>query len=180
MLEIIFVCAANRARSPAAAVLLARAADGRDVRVSSAGVTAREGEGWLPTMEHALRRRGVEPPPHSARQLRAEQLAAADLAITMTETQRRAVVRMDAPHMLERCFTLKETGRLMSSQLWQREWNGRGDLAARLHELRPYVPAASQREDIGDPADGGPRLARRVLSEIMVAVDLITPRVTLG
>lgn len=181
MLEIVFVCSANRARSPAAALLLAaRAQAVSAVRVSSAGLVVHGGEGWLPVMEHALRRQGIEPPPHTARQLHTEHLAAADLAITMTETQRRAVVRMGPPRMIDRCFTLKETGRLMSSQQWQREWNGRGDLAVRLHELRPLVPAAKQREDIEDPADGGPRLAQRVLSEIMVAVDLITPGVTSG
>ena len=181
VLEVLFICSANRARSPVAALLLsARAQASSAVRVSSAGLAAHEGEGWLPVMEVALRRQGIEPPPHTARQLLTDHLAAADLAITMTEKQRRAVVRMGPPRMVNRCFTLKETGRLVSSHQWRREWNGRDDLAVRLHELRPLVPPAKQREDIGDPADGGLRLAQRVLSEIMVAMDKITPAVISG
>lgn len=181
VLEVLFVCSANRARSPAAALLLTRAQAARagHVRVSSAGLTAREGEGWLPTMESELRRRGIDTPPHTTRRLLAEDLALVDLAVTMTEEQRRAVVRMGPARMLSRCFTLKELGRLLSSERWRREWNGGGaDLTARLHEVRPLVSAAAEREDIADPAHGGPRRAKRVLGEIMVAVDRITPALT--
>ena len=90
------------------------------------------------------------------------------------------MVRLGPARMLSRCFTLKELGRLLSSEHWRRDGSGsHADLASRLHDMRPLVSAADEREDIADPAHGGPRLAKRVIGEVVrAAVDRITPTLT--
>jgi protein-tyrosine phosphatase len=178
--DILVVCTANRARSPAAAHLLAeearrRKADGA-VRLRSAGLNVGEWQGMLTSMAKAMRARGHQVEGHLSRRVDQAQLEASRLVVTMTEDQRRDVCRLD-PSAVPRCFTLRELARLSSSPEWRPEWaaawGGDVDVVTRLHGIRPLVPPADEQEDIADPREGGRRLARSVLADIASAVEEI-------
>lgn len=173
---ILVVCEANRARSPAAARLLEAEALRRDrkLRIRSAGVNAYQRRGLLDTMEKAMASRGIDTTGHLARSLDIDEVLASSLVLTMTEEQRREVMRLD-PAVVVRCFTLREVVRLVTSQRWSPEWNGRADVPRRLHEVRAWAAPPSKRpEDVIDPVIGGQRLARHVLTDIVTAVDAIS------
>jgi len=106
------VCTANLCRSPVAAGLLARRladvvdTDGRAWTVSSAGTERFPGL-VEPDTAAAAAALGLDITTHASRQLSADDLAAADLIVTMTRAHVRAVVATDLSAW-PRTFTLKE------------------------------------------------------------------------
>ncbi len=178
--SILVVCAADQARSPVTAHLLSteavRRGLDRRVRVSSAGLSAGEWRGLRSEMADALAARGLDVKGHRARPLDVDEVGDSRLIVTLTEEQRRAVGRLD-PAAVGRCFTLREIVRLVSSPAWRPEWNGNwdadGTVVQHLHAVRSLVPARGGPEDVADPAPGGRRRARTVLSEITAAVNRI-------
>jgi protein-tyrosine-phosphatase len=88
-----------------------------------------------------------------------------DLVLTMTEDQRRELVRR-RPQTLHHTFTVREAVRLLDSSRWDPRWEGTSELVEQLHRLRPLVPAARGPEDVPDPVNGGRRLAAAVVAEL--------------
>ncbi|MGH3454621.1 MAG: hypothetical protein ACRDPQ_14665 [Nocardioidaceae bacterium] len=170
-IDILVVCTANQARSPAAALLFRHEAAARlgadhGLVIHSAGVNASAGEPMLASMAAALDRRGLRLDEHHARPMRADELAASRLVVTMTEEHRRAVNRTE-PTVVSRSYTLCEIDRLVSSQWWEPAWDGADDAMERLRRLRPVVPKGKRSEDIVDPAGHSVEIAVAVLDEMV-------------
>jgi protein-tyrosine-phosphatase len=169
-IDIIVICTANQARSPAAAVLFRREAAARlgsdhGLVIRSAGVHTTPGQPVLPNMAAALDRRGMEVDQHRSRPMRAEELEASHLVIAMTEEHRRAVNRM-APTVVSRSYTLCEIDRLVSSAWWEPTWDGSDNAIDMIRRLRPVVPRPKRSEDIIDPAGHSVEIAVAVLAEL--------------
>lgn len=173
--RLLVVCTANRARSPVAAQLLRREGERRGLEqlaVHDAGTAAVPGEPLLPTVARAIRDWGLELDQHRSRPLELPAADQVDLVLTMSEQQRREVVRRD-PRLLDRTFTVPELIRLGSSRSWRSGWEGTDDVVRRLHRLRPVVPPARKPEDVADPAQGGRRLAGGVVRELRTSTTRI-------
>lgn len=169
-IDIIVLCTANQARSPAAELLFRREAAARlgsdnGLVIRSAGVNATPGHPVLPNMAAALDRRGMELDLHRSRPMRAEELEASHLVIAMTEEHRRAINRT-APTVVSRSYTLCEIDRLVSSAWWEPTWDGTDNAIDMIRRLRPVVPRPKRSEDIIDPAGHSVEIAVAVLAEL--------------
>lgn len=91
--RILVVCIGNICRSPVAEALLKAALPEREF--SSAGLSARVGEGVDPTAKQLAEAEGINVTGHQARQLTPELLQNADLVLVMSDSQRRAIGEMD-------------------------------------------------------------------------------------
>lgn len=165
--DVLVVCEANRARSPVLARLLQREAERRGlgdrVVVADAGLRARSGDPVLPSVLHAVRSLDLGLDDHAATVFEPDPRH--ELVLTMTEDHRRTVLRR-CPEALERTFTVREVVRLVGSSRWDPRWEGTAQVVAQLHRVRPLVAPARTREDVADPAEGGRRLARAVVTEL--------------
>ena len=165
---VLVVSATSRGRGPVLAALLRREARQRglegQVTVDEAGLEARPGEPLLPSVTRAVRSLELGLEEHRARVL-ASGPDRHDVVVTMTEAQRRTLLR-ERRSELERTFTVREVVRLLSSARWDERWNGTSQVVAHLHRLRPLVPGASGPEDVADPRAGGRRLASAVVDEL--------------
>lgn len=116
--RILFVCTGNICRSVFAQRLgdewlqetLGAEADAFELE--SAGTRAVIGSEMHPDSALVLRGYGVEAGDFRARQLTAEQLARADLVLTMTKAHRKHVLGL-APRAMARTFTLREAAELL-------------------------------------------------------------------
>ena len=108
-IKIVFVCTGNTCRSPMAEVMAAQIFGeyGLDVEVSSAGVSAFEGQ---PASKHAvsvMKEGGLCLLSHRANIVSSDMLEAAALVLTMTGGHR-AVLLSDYPAVMGKVFTLAE------------------------------------------------------------------------
>ena len=108
--QLLFVCTANRIRSPfAAAVAVERVTVlGLPITVDSAGLL----EGGEPAVEQMVRaatRHGVDLSPHVSSQVTAPMLEASDLVVTMTGRHVLGLIEID-PTCQHRALTLREWG----------------------------------------------------------------------
>ena len=167
--RVLVLCTANRARSPVMAGLLRREAALRGladrVRIESAGLQAHDGEPLLPTVQRAVQSLELDLNGHLSRQIELDRGERPRLVLTMTETQRHTVLRMQ-PRLLDRTFTVREVLRLLGSHQWDPSWEGTPEVVHQLHHVRPLVAGANAPEDVADPADGGRRLAASVIAEL--------------
>ncbi len=141
-------------------------------RIDSCGLHAEPGQPLLDSIRRGLRSRKRHVPEHRSRPFRLSDLRSARLVITFEEEQRRAVVSQK-PSLVPRTFTLREIVRLSSSPLWQEEWNGTRDVAARLHALRPLVEAGD--DNTPDPANSRRWGAMKVLDGLLADVAKAAP-----
>jgi protein-tyrosine phosphatase len=174
-IDILVVCTANQARSPAAELLLRRQAAVRlgadhDVVIRSAGVHAVAGSPVLSTMAAAVERYELSLDGYHSRQLDAKEVEDSRLVITMTESHRHAVNRIE-PGAVGRTYTLCELERLVCSPQWDPSWDGADDIDGRLRRIRPLVPKDDRPEDILDPA------GRRV-EVVGASLDELNDRIT--
>ena len=113
---ILFVCTANRLRSPVAAALfraqLAKTG-AADWRVESAGTWTEPGQPVLVEAQQVLREMGVDLGDHHSREVNAELLAQFDLVLTMQQSHKEALCA-EFPEMAERVWLLSE----MSGNNW--------------------------------------------------------------
>ena len=120
-MRILFVCTGNRCRSPLAErlatdwarTMLAGSPEASDVHVESAGLAATPGQEVDPYTAAALRRHGITAAGFRSQVLTKELAQAADLVLTMTREQRRAVLELE-PRGLRRTFTLTEAADLLA------------------------------------------------------------------
>jgi protein-tyrosine-phosphatase len=142
----LLVCTGNVCRSPMAELLVRSWADGRaDVTVSSAGVRALTGEGIDAGSAVALRRYGLDPAQHRARQVTPALVAEADLVLTAERAHRDQLIR-DAPAGFRRTFTMTEFARLAQP--------GAGDprqVVAAAAAVRAAAAPVAEDDDLPDP-----------------------------
>ena len=117
-MRLLFICTGNVCRSPLAERLAAAwatrslAADAARVHISSAGLDAPVGRHMDPHSAAALRELGGTPDGVRAKAFLPAMAEEADLVITMTRKQRRAVLEQ-SPRGLRRTFTLLEAADLI-------------------------------------------------------------------
>jgi protein-tyrosine-phosphatase len=110
MPKILFVCTANRCRSPMAASLfynLLEPAERAGWQVSSAGTWAGEGLPAMPKAIAVMLERGLHLTQHRSRSVREELLAGQDLILVMESDHREALIA-EFPQMADRIHLLAE------------------------------------------------------------------------
>jgi low molecular weight protein-tyrosine phosphatase len=118
--RILFVCTGNLCRSPFAErlatdwarMMLAGSPEALDVHVESAGLAATPGQEMDLHTAAALRRHGIASEDFRSQALTKEHAQMADLVLTMTREQRRAVLELE-PRGLRKTFTLTEAADLL-------------------------------------------------------------------
>jgi protein-tyrosine phosphatase len=154
-----------------------RSALGVDVVVGSAGVAAPARQPVHPHSAAALSRLGGDPAGFASRPFTAELATGADLVLTMTRAQRRAVLEQ-TPRGLRRTFTLREAADLLT----RADLTGLAELpsAARAAELGLRLDAAralrasTGSDDIADPIGGRGSAHRAAADAIATALAPLT------
>ncbi len=115
--SILFVCTANRLRSPMATALckarLAQMEDAQDWRIESAGTWPEVGLPALAEAQLVMREQGLDLTDHRAREVSAELLAQFDLVLTMQQSHKEALCA-EFPQFAGRIWQLSE----MSGSYW--------------------------------------------------------------
>jgi protein-tyrosine-phosphatase len=106
-LDVAFVCTGNRFRSPLAAALLAREADGLAVRIVSLGTLDLGSKPALPEAVALAQELGLDLSGHASRNLASVELEPFDLVLGFERKHVMASV-VEAQARLERTFTLPE------------------------------------------------------------------------
>jgi protein-tyrosine phosphatase len=111
MPSVLFVCQANRCRSPIAAALLNEKVKSdpvtREWRIESAGTWTVAGQPALPDVEVVMLRRGLDLSSHRSRIVTAELLESFQLILTMESGQKEAL-RVEFPQAARRIYMLSE------------------------------------------------------------------------
>ncbi|QNO38089.1 low molecular weight phosphatase family protein [Protaetiibacter sp. SSC-01] len=185
--RVLFVCTGNICRSPQAERLLvaelARRGLGDATEVSSAGVAALVGNPMDPQAAAHTIGHGGNPGDHSARQVDASMIDAADLVLTMERTHRAAVVRM-VPRASRYAFTLPEFVRLAVDLRDSGEAGQVGKsfgVPERMRWLVPEVaaqrgvslPTAPEHDEVEDPYRRSEETYRRSAARVAAAVSAL-------
>lgn len=89
--SILVVCRANVCRSPVAEALLKFRMQNRKITSAGLSVAAMEGQGVAPVARQLAEADGLDLSSHQAKRIDREMIETADLILTMTEDQRRAI-----------------------------------------------------------------------------------------
>lgn len=179
-MHILFVCTGNICRSPTAerltlAYAATRLPDPAQLSAESAGIRAVYGSPMHPLAELVLTGLGGDARNFEARQLDPEQVAAADVILTMTREQRRTVLNT-SPRALSRTFTLREARSLIelvprSALAPAADLTGRGrDLIAEMVRQRASRHATRRLDDIRDPIGADPETFLKVGDQIATSL----------
>jgi protein-tyrosine phosphatase len=179
--RILLVCTGNLCRSPLAErlatewarTMLVSSPEALDVHVESAGVAATPGQEMDPNTAAVLREHGLAPVGFRSQALTKELAQTADLVLTMTREQRRAVLELE-PRGLRKTFTLTEAADLLG------EADVRGlsltPLAERARRIGVQLDAARAHrttrssDDIADPIGQRESVHREVAERIETAL----------
>lgn len=175
--SLLVVCSANRCRSPIAAALLTNLLHQRgiddEVTVRSAGFD----DPGLPATPHAVRvlaEHGIDLSGHRSHRCTRDDLAWADLVVTMERQHLHQVAALDLA-TVRRCFPLREVVRLAAERgprdvpfdRWVQDLDA-GRAPAR-------VLSTATADDVADPTGGWIRRHRRTVAQIDALVrDLVT------
>ncbi|MFZ7086623.1 low molecular weight phosphatase family protein [Curtobacterium sp. RRHDQ10] len=184
---VLVVCTGNLCRSVVAEAYLRRAlADSPWVDVASAGTATRDGLEAPPETAAQLAVLGLVQD-HRSTAVRAAHVAGADLVLTMTREQRRAVVRLD-PRSAKRTFTLREFGRVLSmpdAPTASRSAHPTTalrqfvDEATRVRGLAPR-PATPEDDDVVDPHGRPAPVFAEAVRAMRPALDLVAASLRRG
>lgn len=173
--RILFVCTANRCRSPMAEVLARRRIGKERMVVASAGLLP----GGLPTPRNGIEvagDAGLDLATHRSRQLHPAELPRWDVVLSMTREQTRELVALD-PGLWPRVFTLPQFARWIDAHPPGRHADLRGwiELAA-ADRSRSEMIGSSSADDVEDPVDGPRRAWRRLIDRLERDLDTIADR----
>ncbi|MGY1635515.1 hypothetical protein ACI78V_02535 [Geodermatophilus sp. SYSU D00742] len=184
-MHLLFVCTGNVCRSPMAERLattwLSEATGclphGDEVRITSAGLRAADGDPMDPRSAAALAELGVDPRDFRSQRLTPELAASADMVLTMTRQHRRSTLEL-TPRGLRRTFTVREAADLLRSA----DLSGldRMPLEARTRELGIRLDAqrrwrvSSGNDDIEDPIGRRLPVHQQVANTIAAALRPLT------
>ena len=168
--HVLFVCTANECRSPFAAAIAGRLADGLPIRFDSAGVDARRRPVGRAGLEHA-RESGFDLTGHVSVQVRPDQLAEYDLVLALSREHARELLSLE-PTIRPRLFTIKQFARWIDENPRPRRaalgpWL---DLVA-AERPRTELLGASRDDDVADPVDRPIGDWRRMSAELTVLID---------
>jgi protein-tyrosine-phosphatase len=111
MPSVLFVCTANRFRSPIAAALFLKALKAQDVKgswsVGSAGTWAVSGQPVLTSVLEVAQDYGLDLSTHRSRQVDAQTLKYNDLILVMQDSHKEAL-RSEFPSLIEKVYLLSE------------------------------------------------------------------------
>lgn len=166
MLQLLFVCHANVARS-AAAERLARAISptGTQWRFTSAGTHALVGEPIDPTVAAAAREVGAPLDGPVSRQATADLVDGADLVLAF-ETDHRDWLLREAPAAAARIHTIRRAAARLATR--PRRAEPLSHLALDDHR---YGPA----DDFADPYGRGPEAARAAVADLRGLLEVLLP-----
>lgn len=171
--RVLVVCTANVCRSPLAGTLLRVASStvgGQDLDVDEAGTRAVDGRPAARSTVDLARDWGVDLGDHRARRLRAAQVVAADLVLTMERAHQVDVLGVH-PEALARTFTWREFARLATVvDVPGGPADGPAtatDVARSAHRARPVAGPPRASDDIPDPF-GQPASAYRRMAQSLV------------
>ena len=158
MSSILVVCSGNLCRSPMAEAILRasliRRFGSEPAEVSSAGTIAWEGAPATKEAAQVAFENNVDISGHTARLVTQEQIADADLVLTMTAQHREEVADLD-PSARTRTFTLKELVRLLEDVRTRAPDGGHDSLTSRIRAAdarRAGGPGSMpDDQDIADP-----------------------------
>jgi protein-tyrosine phosphatase len=177
--RILAVCTANLVRSPvveAAFEAWVRRVDSPDLAVSSAGLSAVEGEPVPAVLVQSVRPFFLKVHGHRARNVTRDDIRSSTLVLGMTETHREALRAM-VPAATPRIFTLKEFTRLVEQVPKLSELDGElRTLVEAAHRERPRQVVPPSREDVDDAFGGSVKQYHACIAEIVGLVDRITAR----
>jgi protein-tyrosine phosphatase len=180
--SVLFVCQANRYRSPLAEHFLRSALADRDVNwmVQSAGTRAVDGEPLDDDVVQILSDRGIEFGSWASQFAQRELLARFDLMLASDAAVRAEVVTR-APRSVRSVFTVRQFARLVATRDSHTAADDTGVSAPGRPNLLDLAHAARSRsqpvsptvDDIADPAGHGRRRLRLCADSISASIDTI-------
>jgi len=191
-LRVLFVCEANRSRSPVAAALWARELSRRSVpaSASSAGIHARPGERASHQTSWAAARHGLDLAEHRSRPLDEDSVAAADLILAMTRDQtdhigmnhRRVSDRMFLVGELAELLRMGEGDLTLPDHATLAPIDGHRDATARLAEVIGVAHARRlmrgiEDDDVDEPGED-PTAVEAVIERLSADITTITEHLT--
>lgn len=118
-MNILFVCTGNTCRSSMAEGVfkhLIKISNIEDINVSSAGISAFEGDKANEKAVYTLNKKGIDILNHKARQLSKEIINGSDLILTMTNSHKRLILNA-MPEYLHKVYTLKEYALIINNEV---------------------------------------------------------------
>ncbi|MEO3935635.1 hypothetical protein V3N99_02640 [Dermatophilaceae bacterium Soc4.6] len=181
MPHLLFVCVANRARSPLAQLIaqerLGAHPQGHEITVASAGVWTAGDEPMWPPAAAAARALTLDPAPFRSRQITSAIVADSELVLAATRTIRDGVVAAN-PKARDRVLTWRELAWVFSQVA--PDWQGL-PLAQRPQRLPAFVShyrsritwPPGEQLDVQDPAGAPSRVMAEASALTLSAVDLV-------
>lgn len=170
--RVLFVCTANRCRSPLAEAIARQESSGLPISFDSAGLIA-SGFPMPPVGLRVADELGFELHEHLSRKLDPSDLGEFDLVLTMAREHSRELVAVD-PGLWPRVFTVKQFSRWMAGRHWPADERLGPWLAGEAGDRsRAELLGSDPADDVADPLTGPPRAWRKVAQELHTQIGCI-------